>query len=609
MKQRLKVFGIYSLFWIGYFVLARLMFLLYEHSLSFELGIKEWILIFIHGLHMDLSSTGYIMALVGLIFTFTVFTDGIWMNRILKPLNIILLTLTSIIVVTDLELYENWGFRMDATPLLYITKPKEAMASTELWLTFLLILLIVGLVLLGNYIYSRTIRKQILKIEKSNIFSVLFLLLLTGSMILPIRGGIGIAPMNSGTVYFSKNKFANHASINVVWNVMHSVVYLKKRTVTNKFMSNDKAQEILEQLYQKKGKTRKLLKKENPNVVVLILESFSTKVIKDLGGKWNAAPKFNKLIKDGLIFTNFYANGDRSDKGLVSIIGGYPAQPTTSIMKEASKTQLLPSLFESFNEMGYKTSFYYGGDVDFASMKSYLYNAGVQNIISDEDFDSKLVNSKWGVHDEYLFERLYNDLLKEDSSYFNIVFTLSSHDPFDVPMKPVFEGNSRATKYLNSIYYTDSCLYEFMEKVRHSEIWNNTLFILVADHGSRRPGKSKNHEIDKFQIPMLWMGGVLSDSVKLNDIVASQIDIPATILGQFNKKAKHFSYSKDLFLENQNEFAYYVFNNGFGFITDSTKLIYDNVGDILILQEGNVEQDLKKGKAFLQVISEDYLKR
>ena len=96
---------------------------------------------------------------------------------------------------------------------------------------------------------------------------------------------------------------------------------------------------------------------------------------------------------------------------------------------------------------------------------------------------------------------------------------------------------------------------------------------------------------------MLWMGGVLNDSIKQNDIVGSQIDIPATILGQFNQTAENFPYSKDLF------------NDGFGFITDSTKLIFDNVGQSLIYEEGKVDLDLKKGKAILQIISDDYINR
>lgn len=597
------------MFWIGYFVLARLLFLLYENSLSFDLGVREWILIFMHGFIMDLSSTAYILTVVGLLFTFTIFTSGNWINKILKPFTIVILIISSIIVVADLELYANWGFRMDATPLLYITKPKEAMASTELWLKVILFITTVGLVVLGIFMYNKYIKNQVLKIKKTNIYKSLFLLLLTGSMIIPIRGGVGIAPMNTGMVYFSENKFSNHASINILWNVMHSLVYLKKRDKSYKFMDSKEANKIVKSLNEQKGKNIKILKTDRPNIVLLILESFSSKVVGAVNGKWDATPNLNKLSNEGILFTNFYANGDRSDKGLVSIISAYPAQPTTSIMKTASKTETLPSLFKSFNNIGYKTTYYYGGDPDFANMRSYFFNAGVQNIICDKNFDSKLVNSKWGVHDEYLLERLYNDLIKEDSLFFNAVFTLSSHEPFDVPMKPVLEGNDRETKYINSVYYTDSCLGVFFNKIKKTEVWNNTLFILVADHGSRMPGNSQNHQINKFQIPMLWLGGVLSDSIKVNNKVGSQIDISATLLNQLSLNSKQFIYSKDLFNKESASFAYYAFNDGCAYISDSSKLVYDNIDGRLLVKEGEFENDLIKAKAIEQVISEDYINR
>ena len=609
MKQRLKLFGVYAIFWISYFVLARLLFLLYENSLSFELGFKEWILVFVHGLRMDLSTTGYILTVVGLLLTFTSFTAGKWINIIIQPFTIIILIITSSIIIADLELYNNWGYRMDATPLLYLTKPKEAMASTELWLTILLLIATLGYILLGLFVYKRKIKEQVLKLEKSKIATPFLLLLLTGSMILPVRGGVGIAPMNTGMVYFSENKFANHAAINVVWNVMHSLVYSKNHKKTYDFMNDEIAERIVEKLNKQDGISKKVINKKNPNLVIIILESFSSKVIGELGGKWDATPRFNNLAKEGLLFTNFYANASRSDKGIVSILSGYPAQPITSIIKTPSKTQSLPSLFESFNSLGYETSFYYGGDIDFANMRSYFLNSCTKHIISVDDFDSRLNNSKWGVHDEHLFDYLYNDMVKHEEPYFKTVFTLSSHDPFEVPIDPVFEGNNRASKFLNSVYYTDSCLGDFFDKVKETEIWNNTLFILVADHGSNRPGNSQNHDIDKFQIPMLWLGGVLNDSIKINDIIGSQIDIPATVLSQLDVSYKDYSFSKDLFLTETSEFAFYVFNDGFCYITDSTKLIYDNIGNDVIYNEGEIEQDLITGKAYLQTLMNDFISR
>jgi len=607
MKQRFKLFGLYTLYWLAFFILARFLFLAYQYSLSTDLSIKEWLLSFFYGFRMDLSTTGYLLALLGLVLTFTTFVSGKWINRILKSITIIILTLCSCIVIADLELYSNWGYRMDSTPLLYLAKPKEAMASTELWLTIVLLIATAGLITLGIYIYNKKLKPVILKIEKTKIFAPAIFLVLTVSMILPVRGSLSVAPMNAGMVYFSENKFANHAAVNVVWNVMNSLSYSSEKTVD--FMEPEKANKIVKSIHRSEIVSNNIINSSKPNVVIILLESFTSKVIGALDGKWDATPNFNKLAKEGLLFTNFYANGDRSDKGIVAVLSSYPAQPTTTIIKTPKKTEELASLFNIFNKEGYKTAFYYGGDIDFANMRSYFLNIKTNEIISDENFDKKLINSKWGVHDEHLFNKLYKDLESETQAYFKVAFTLSSHEPFEVPMNDVFEGNDRDTKFRNSVYYADSCLGNFFAKVKQSKIWNNTLFILVADHGSSKPGKTQNHQIETFKIPMLWLGGVLNDSIKENANYGSQIDIAASLLNQLSFNSEEFVFSKDLFNKNDEKFAYYVYNNGFGYLTDSTKIVFDITGNNLLFKDGDIENDLIKAKAFTQYVSYDYKSR
>lgn len=610
MKQRLKFFFTYTLYWLIFFLAARLFFLFYQYQFSFDLSFKEWFLSFVYGIRLDISSVGYILGLTGLILISIFFLDGKKIHKILKPFTLIIFTICSLIIVADLELYKNWGYRMDATPLLYITKPKEAMASTEWWLTIILLLFVAILIFIGNYFYNNILKPGILTIKQGNFITLVLLILFTGSMIIPIRASFGIAPVNTGMVYFSQHKFANHAAVNVVWNVMNSLLYRKNTEKTYSFMPDDKAEQIVKDLSAHNNQTFNVLKTNQPNVVILILESFSNKVIGALDGNWDSTPNFNELAKEGLLFTNFYANGDRSDKGIVSILSGYPAQPTTSIIKTSSKTESLPFLFKNFNKLGYESWFYYGGNIDFANMRSYFLNGEVQHLITDQQFNKDLRNSKWGVHDQYLFTYLYDNMLKSQQPFFKVVFTLSSHDPFEVPMEPVFEGNNRATKFRNSIYYTDHWLGDFFSKIKKTEIWDNTLFILLADHGSPRPGNSQNHELDKFKIPMLWLGGALESSQMNINEPASQIDLPNTLLSQISSYDTSYTYSKNILNANYSGHVFYAFNDGFGFLTDSTKVVYENVGKQILYQEGeHFSRDLEKGKAFLQVISNDYMNR
>lgn len=610
MLQRLKLFGLYTIYWLAFFVFARLFFLLYSSALSFDIPIKEWFLIFIHGFKLDISATGYIMAIISIVLMFTSYSKSTFIRPVFNIVTFLFLFFSLTVVVSDAELYRHWGYRMDATPLLYILKPKEAMASVEVWLTIILVISILALLIFWLIIYSKIITKALLKIERNGFQSIILFLIITAFMIIPVRGGIGIAPMNTGKVYFSKNNFSNHAAINVVWNVVHSLIYKNNLEKNYEFMNTSEAEKIVSELNYQNGKNSSALKNNRPNIVIIILESFSSKVVESLEGKWPVAKNLNQLAKEGILFTNFYANADRSDKGIVSILSGYPAQPIASIIKFPKKTQTLPFINQELEKSGYESCFYYGGDIDFANMRSYFINAGFDKIISDKNFESKYNTSKWGVHDEHVFDKLYSDIQTDKQPFFKSIFTLSSHDPFEVPGKTVIEGNDRASKYLNSIHYSDSCLGDFFTKIKKTETWNNTLFILVADHGSGRPGNNPIYAVDKYKIPMLWIGGALKDSAFWVNTYGSQTDIAKTLLNQMGIESGMFSFSKDIFNNSGTKYGYYVYNDGFAFINDSATVVFDNSKNGLLFSNGiNTEEILLKGKALLQITAKDYLNR
>jgi phosphoglycerol transferase MdoB-like AlkP superfamily enzyme len=610
MKQRLKIFILYTVYWLIIFIVSRLLFLFYSFSLSFDLPIKEWLLILLNGLKLDISAAGYIMAIVSIFLMFTTWFSGKVLHWIFSSLTLIFLIFSMAIIVSDMELYQNWGYRMDATPLLYILKPEEALASLETWLIIVLSFVTLILIAAWFWIYRKTILPQILKTEKSGFLSIILFLVITASMIIPIRGGIGIAPMNTGKVYFSKNNFSNHASINVVWNVVNSLVYKKNSEKSYSFIEPEKAEEIFIGLNEQAGNPKSVLNSDKPNIVIIILESFSSKVLKSVGGKWPVAKNLNDLSKEGLLFTNFYANADRSDKGIVSILSGYPAQPAASIIKFPGKTQSLPFISIELKKIGYNTYFYYGGDIDFANMRSYFINGGFDNLITDRSFEKRLNTSKWGVHDEYVFERLYSDIKNSSQPFLKVFFTLSSHDPFEVPFKSSNNGKDRPSKYLNSVCYTDSCLGDFFVKVKQTEAWQNTLFILVADHGSARPGGDPVYGIEKYKIPMIWLGGVLKNvPAQINDY-GSQMDLAKTLLNQLNLNSDNFIFSKDLFDESGEKFGYYSYNDGFGIVNHSSSVIFDNSNADILHQTGaEADSLLIKGKAFLQKSSFDFKNR
>jgi len=269
----------------------------------------------------------------------------------------------------------------------------------------------------------------------------------------------------------------------------------------------------------------------------------------------------------------------------------------------------LPSLVKILIENGYYSSFWYGGEINFANFNSFVIGSGFHDIITKRNFDPVNYNSKWGVHDHILFQTLKDSMKSVKEPFIKVVLTLSSHEPFDVPMEPVFKGSDDMTKYKNSIYYTDKTLGSFLDWAKGTEWWKNALIIMVADHCARIYSDMPNYKQNVFKIPMLWVGGALSKTGLRVRKLGSQVDIPTTVLDQLGIKGS-FPFGKDLFSDQSKSFAFYTYNEGFGFITDSSAVSLDLKSKTLVLSEGkDPESAEKKGKAYLQVLFNDYLKR
>jgi phosphoglycerol transferase MdoB-like AlkP superfamily enzyme len=554
------------------------------------------------GLRMDAAMTAYWMIITGLVFTASPFLSNRTISLIQGSFSIFFLILCSLIVVADLELYKHWGFRINATPLMYIGS--EAAGSISLAVKIALVVIFSFLFVSFLFFYHKRLAPLLTRLTPLEKKWSGVWLAITVALFIPIRSSFSVAPLNTGVVYFHKTKaFPNHAGINPVWNFLRSVT----RDNHSRYPENfDKEYEKnFQTLFHESGHTKSLLSKAKPNIILIILESFTAKIIRPLGGIPDITPSLNALTKEGILFTNFYSSGDRTDKGLVSILSGYPAQPRTSIIKYPHKTQGLPFLTKSLQNLGYHTSFVYGGDIGFANMESYLTNAGFGNITDDEDFDSNLDNSKWGIPDHYVFNQLLDECDTAKHPFFKVMLTLSSHEPFEVPMDPVFKGNDESSKFLNSCYYTDKSLGEFIREAKKKEWWSNTLVIITADHGHRFPNPEELKEKERFKIPMLWLGGAIARADTTIQTFGGHTDICKTLLSQVGSPSEDFTFSKNLLAANAPSFALYIFNNGFGYVSPANENIYDFDLQNYLKQQGDAAE-LPLGKAYMQKLFLDY---
>lgn len=618
MKQRLLFVILVFFAWLPVFVIQRPIFMRYQSALSEHCGFMDYVQVMLHGLKLDCTIAGYLTIIPLLLTLVSVWKPGRWLKKTLRIYFLIACLLIAAIFTVDVALYGFWGFRMDATVLFYLRTPADALASVtgDLFVRQMILFAIyVGCTYLWFLFILRfaVINPRMIPTGLEQIEGSLGLILLGALLFLPIRGGVTTSTANVGMVYFSQNQFLNHAAINPCFSLMASLSKQQDFASQFDFFPEDERATLFKNLTQHKAsptvtdsipsKPERLLTTDRPNILLIILESFSANVVEAVGGEPAITPNLNRLCQEGILFTNLYANSFRTDRGLVAILNGYPAQPTTSIMKYPAKSQSLPSIARSLAPKGYTADVLYGGDINFTNMHSYFFSSGYSQIIADHDFPITSRLSKWGVNDDLTFARLYDEIEQRPTNgqpWLCTFLTLSSHEPFNVP----FERWEKP--YLNSIAFADSCLGHFMDKFKRLPVWDNTLVILVADHGFRYPEELTEYEPLRYHIPMLWTGGAIASPRKI-DTFADQTDLAATLLSQLGISTDEFTFSKDIMDPTDPHYAFYTFHNGFGFIDASGTSVYENEGGKTLIESpalGN-ETRLQNGKVLLQTLYDD----
>lgn len=637
MKERLIGFIKAYFLFVFVFVLQKPLFMLFYRSLYPDVTWIDWWSVIWNGLPLDFSLAGYLTAIPGFLLIASVWTLSRFLHRFQCGYFLFISILLSIIFIVDLGLYEYWGFRLDATPLFYFfSSPKDAVASVSLWMVLggVVAMVVYAACLYGLFYILLLKKKQWrqMKLPYYRLRASGVLLLMAGLLFIPIRGGFTVSTMNVGKVYYSANQRLNHAAINPAFSLMESLAKQKDFGKQYRFMKTEEADALFKSLldpsvFESKAEVAAPLRQfgdslhtlfttRRPNVLFVILESFSSKLMTVLGGEPDIAIHLDSLSKEGVLFTNFYANSFRTDRGLVSILSGYPAQPTTSIMKYPRKTQSIPAIAGCLKKVGYETKYYYGGDADFTNMRSYLMSSGFESIVSDKDFPVTERLSKWGVHDHLVFNRLLEELNRRSrkgdeqsvasdgqSPFFYVLQTSSSHEPFEVPYRRL--ENER----LNAFAYTDSCAGDFVSRFRKLSLWQNTVIVFVPDHLGAYPEHIDNLSLERYRIPLLMVGGAVREPQRV-DVYGSQQDIAATLLSQLGLPHNEFIFSKDMLNPSVPHFAFFTVPDAFGMVTEENQLIYDcQAGKVVVDEGGSKGKNLPFGQAYLQKMYDDIAQR
>lgn len=618
VKRQIRIPYILRLviFWLVIFALFRFTFLAFHFTTIAQSGLLAALHSIIAGFRLDLSTISFLIFPPFLFWILQQFMKGRLITLLNTIYNIIILFLISLLAVSNIKMYHEWGALLNFGVFDYVSHPREVLTFIS---TSQLLLLIAFLILYFGFslwLYKKIVTNFSTPIK--NIFLKTALILLP-IVILPImaRGGLQLAPINESSAYFSTTPFYNHVAINPAWYFLHSYFDLKTTKNPYVYMDSADAEKRNKNLFLKsETPTPSILKTQKPNIVIIILESWTADIIQSLGGENNITPNFDTLSRQGLLFTQIYAAGSRTEHGLISVLSGFPPPPLISIITIPAKSEKLKSINSVLADDGYSSSFYYGGEAGFVNMKSYLINSGFASIVDKASFAENQLNSKWGAHDQYVFEKQLHDLKSAPAPFLSVLLTLSSHEPFEVPMKTPFDDDhSEPGKFRKAAYYSDHCLGEYFRAAKKESWYDNTLFILVADHGHRLPKERDFNMPESKRIPLLFFGNVLQENIrgKTVDKTCNQNDIAATLLSQLNKNYNDFPTSRDILNPDTKDFAYYTNDNVWGWITPDQKFIYtyatkalSNTGNASPTAPLN-DSIVLDAKAYIQIHYQHYL--
>lgn len=613
MKQRLKVF---AMLWAALLLLmmaAHAVWMAVEPAYAWS-DMSQAPAVIWHGLSMDLSMSAYFVAPVLLTLIASIWYVRAWLRRAVEVYLWIVAALFAVGYVIDAVLYPYWGFRLDITPWFYfVTSPASAMASlpwyAEVGIVAVMAAVAVGVGLLLRYVLRRVgFPETSAQPLRRRLWMTGVWILIAGAMIVPIRGGVTVSTMSPGRAFFSEDMRMNHAAVNPLFSFLYSLSHTDNLGDQFRYMEDKEAEQTVNALYSRPAETTDSISEHfglsltttRPDVYVIILESFSAELMTELGGR-SVAVNLDSIARSGALWTQFYAESFRTDRALPAILGGYPAQPSTSLLRYINKFDKIPTLSSTLADEGYRTEYYYGGDLDFTNLRAYLRATGFARLVGDTDFPVSERLSKWGVHDRPVFERALADIKadKADTPRLTVIQTSSSHEPFEVPFERYADD-----KRLNAFAYADDCVGAFVRGLRDSGKWSRALVVIVPDHWGAWP-QGLEDRIRRHHIPLIMTGGALSGTPATIARLGSQSGIAATILQLMGIDA-HLPFGRSLIDTHTAGFGYVSEPSWFGIVTSRGLSAVSADTDATL--QGN-DADVKAAKALVQSIYTDLSKR
>lgn len=575
------------LFLLVIFQLSRLLFYLF--NVDDEVNLIKYLSSAFNGLKFDISIVSYYGILLSVFEIMIVLK--LPLKKIAVYFNLVLFQLFMIILFSDIVYFKFFSNHFSMKDLEYLFDIEVYTTVFTSFYSYFFTVIIFTIPLF----YYKLLKRNYLDdfVYKEKILYLVMFLLLSGVFVIGARGGLDQSTLNWGAAYYSDDQFLNQTSHNSIFYFAKSIdQYLKDKKRNYKSINQKQISELRE-LYRVDNETfiqdstlireyidSKEVKKYN--VVFILLESWMNQYIGEYGGMKGITPYFDELSKESYNFLNFYSSAYRSGKGILATNTGFVPQSGNSVIKRMEAQKPFYSLSSIFKERGYSSIFVYGGDSDFDNMQGFLRVNGIDKFYDRFDFERKDDFGKWGVPDSVLFDKSIKLLDQMKEPFFAEIYTLSTHEPFDLPderFNIYNENDSKDWKGINCNIYSDYYLGRFFEDIKKREYYKNTVFIITSDHG-RKTVPYDLFDYNRFKIPFLihCPNDSLFSSGYKSYKTGSQTDILPTLMSILGGSYNHSSFGRDLLNIDDNGFAYFIGGDFTGYAENDTITIIEKAG-------------------------------
>jgi phosphoglycerol transferase MdoB-like AlkP superfamily enzyme len=551
------------------FFILRFLFYLANYSLFGNIGALEWIRILKGGLRFDISAIVYFNFLVIVMHLIPFpFRQNRWYKIALKLIFYLFNIAAIVMSLIDIEYFQYNNKRM-TIDILFIVDEGQGMLWQYIKDFWYLLVVLICFIFLIEYVYRKAESTKLHVEENFRIQAIIFSIGILAAFVF-VWGSFKTRPLSP----INAISYSNIQNVPLVTNTPFTFAYsIVNRKLDEKHYFN---QEEEKKNFTITRNSFSQNKKNHPNVVIIILESFSAEFIGSLNNYKGYTPFLDSLIGHSLVFKNSVANAERSNKGIPCIISGIPSLMDESVISSIYRDNCPPGLGIYVKELGYNTSFFHGGSDGTMDFDSYTKKAGLDHYFGRTEFNNEhYFDGHWGIFDEEFFQFFANKINKLPQPFLSVIFTLSSHHPYCVPERYKDKFPEGPGEIVKSLGYADYALRNFFDSVSQKPWFANTLFIITADH----PFKIDTHFLPeyelssrKYAVPLIFfMPGKIEHKVSTK--IVQQIDILPSVLDYLGYPGSFNAFGHSVFSDTLESYGY-QFRNQIYQIYNSDYILY-----------------------------------